>query len=103
ARSGCGKRLRRPLLAIGRGHVSQPSLTARPSPESDYNRLFMPAPLARTDVERIAELARLELTPDEVTLFTRQLAYILEYVEQIRGLDTTGVEPTPDTINRPAA
>ena len=61
----------------------------------------MSAPLSRTDVERIAELARLELTPDEVTLFTRQLADILEYVEQIRGLDTTGVEPTSHAINRP--
>ena len=57
--------------------------------------------LSPEDVLRIAELARLELTPDEVTLFTRQLADILEYVEQIRGLDTTGVEPTSHAINRP--
>ena len=61
----------------------------------------MPADLSRSDVERIAELARLELTPDEVTLFTRQLAEMLEYVEQIRGLDTSGVEPTSHAINRP--
>ena len=61
----------------------------------------MSAPLSRTDVERIAELARLELTPTKSTLFTRQLADILEYVEQIRGLDTTGVEPTSHAINRP--
>ena len=61
----------------------------------------MPATLSRADVERIAELARLELTPDEVTLFTRQLADILEYVAQIRGLDTPGVEPTSHAIHRP--
>src|SRR5262245_32898244 len=61
----------------------------------------MPTPLSRSDVERIAELARLELTADEVTLFTRQLADILEYVQQIQGLDTTGVEPTSHAINRP--
>ena len=61
----------------------------------------MPTLLSREDVLRIAELARLELTPDEVTLFTRQLADILEYVEQIRALDTSGVEPTSHAINRP--
>jgi aspartyl-tRNA(Asn)/glutamyl-tRNA(Gln) amidotransferase subunit C len=57
--------------------------------------------LAREDVLRIAELARLELTSDEIDLFTRQLADILAYVEQIRALDTTGVAPTSHAINRP--
>ena len=57
--------------------------------------------LSREDVLRIAELARLELTADEVELFTRQLGGILEYVEQIRALDTTGVPPTSHAINRP--
>ena len=57
--------------------------------------------LSREDVLRIAELARLELTADEVDLFTRQLGSILEYVEQIRDLDTTGVPPTSHAINRP--
>jgi aspartyl-tRNA(Asn)/glutamyl-tRNA(Gln) amidotransferase subunit C len=57
--------------------------------------------LSREDVLRIAELARLDLTADEVELFTRQLGGILEYVEQIRALDTTGVPPTSHAINRP--
>ena len=61
----------------------------------------MSTPLSPEDVLRIAELARLELTPDEVTLFTRQLADILEYVEQIRALETTGVAPTAHVMNRP--
>jgi aspartyl-tRNA(Asn)/glutamyl-tRNA(Gln) amidotransferase subunit C len=61
----------------------------------------MPASLSRDDVLRIAELARLELTEDEVKLFTRQLASILDYVEQIRELDTTGVAPTSHVIARP--
>jgi len=61
----------------------------------------MPASLSREDVLRIAELARLELTSEEVDLFSRQLAGILEYVEQIRALDTAGVEPTSHAINRP--
>ena len=61
----------------------------------------MSAELSKEDVLRIAELARLELTADEVTLFTRQLADILKYVEQIQSLDTTGVAPTSHVMHRP--
>ena len=57
--------------------------------------------LSRQDVQRIADLARLELSADELDLFTRQLGDILAYVEQIRGLDTTGVAPTSQVLNRP--
>jgi aspartyl-tRNA(Asn)/glutamyl-tRNA(Gln) amidotransferase subunit C len=57
--------------------------------------------LSRQDVTRIAELARLELTAEELDLFTRQLGDILAYVEQIRDLDTTGVAPTSQVLNRP--
>jgi aspartyl-tRNA(Asn)/glutamyl-tRNA(Gln) amidotransferase subunit C len=55
--------------------------------------------LTRADVTRIAELARLELTTDELDLFTRQLGDILGYVEQIRGLDTSGVMPTSHVLS----
>jgi aspartyl-tRNA(Asn)/glutamyl-tRNA(Gln) amidotransferase subunit C len=57
--------------------------------------------LTRQDVQRIADLARLELSGDELDLFTRQLGDILSYVEQIRALDTTGVAPTSQVLNRP--
>jgi len=57
--------------------------------------------LNRQDVQRIADLARLELSAEELDLFTRQLGDILTYVEQIRALDTTGVEPTSQVLNRP--
>ena len=57
--------------------------------------------LTRQDVQRIADLARLELTAEELDLFTRQLSDILTYVEQIRALDTTGVPPTSQILNRP--
>lgn len=62
----------------------------------------MSSSLSREDVLAIAELARLDLTSDEVELFTRQLAGILDYVEQIRALDTTGVAPTSHVMNRPS-
>ena len=61
----------------------------------------MSTTLTREDVTRIAELARLELTPDELDLFTRQLGDILGYVEQIRDLDTSGVAPTSHVLNLP--
>lgn len=57
--------------------------------------------LTQKDVQRVAELARLELTGNELDLFTRQLGDILTYVEQIRSLDTTGVPPTSHVLNRP--
>jgi aspartyl-tRNA(Asn)/glutamyl-tRNA(Gln) amidotransferase subunit C len=46
------------------------------------------------DVERIAALAHLELTDEEKQLFTKQLADILDYAEQLLAIDTTGVPAT---------
>lgn len=42
---------------------------------------------------RVADLARLELTPTEVTTFTGQLAEILAYVGQLQEVDVTAVDP----------
>jgi aspartyl-tRNA(Asn)/glutamyl-tRNA(Gln) amidotransferase subunit C len=61
--------------------------------------------LTRADVERIAALARLELTPDEVTLFAVQLTAILAYADQVQAVDTSGVAVEPaanpgDTASR---
>ena len=46
------------------------------------------------EVERIAALAHLELTAAEKELFTRQLAEILAYAEQVQAVDTGGVLAT---------
>ena len=50
-------------------------------------------PITRTDVEKIAELARLELTAEEKESFAEQLSSILGYIEKLNEIDTTGVEP----------
>jgi aspartyl-tRNA(Asn)/glutamyl-tRNA(Gln) amidotransferase subunit C len=50
--------------------------------------------LADTDVINIAALARLELTPEEVDLFSRQLTDILAYADALQQIDTTGITPT---------
>jgi len=50
-------------------------------------------PITRTDVEKIAELARLELTPEETNLFTAQLSSIIEHVEKLNEIDTEQIKP----------
>jgi aspartyl-tRNA(Asn)/glutamyl-tRNA(Gln) amidotransferase subunit C len=54
----------------------------------------MPTNLTAAEVERIATLARLELTPEETALFSEQLGAILSYFEDLRRADTTNVAPT---------
>jgi len=44
-------------------------------------------------VDHIARLSRIELTDRERDLFSRQLTRILEYVDKLKELDTTDVEP----------
>jgi aspartyl-tRNA(Asn)/glutamyl-tRNA(Gln) amidotransferase subunit C len=49
--------------------------------------------LTADDVAKVALLARLRLTPDELQTFTGQLNSIVGFVEQLGELDTTDVEP----------
>jgi aspartyl-tRNA(Asn)/glutamyl-tRNA(Gln) amidotransferase subunit C len=49
--------------------------------------------LSLEEVRRIAALARLRLSPEEEETFAVQLSAILGYVEQLRELDVSGVEP----------
>ena len=50
--------------------------------------------IKESDIEKIAELAHLEITPDEVSMFTPQMTEIVTYVEQLNVLDTSNVEPS---------
>ena len=45
------------------------------------------------EVRKVAKLARLELTENEVSEFSLQLSAILDYVEKIETLETDEVEP----------
>lgn len=56
-------------------------------------RLRVPRAFTTDDVERLATLARLELTDQEKQLFARQLAAFLAYAEQVQEVDTHGVAP----------
>ncbi len=49
--------------------------------------------LTPAEVTQVAHLARLELTPAELETMTRQLSSIVAYVDQLRQVNTDGVEP----------
>jgi aspartyl-tRNA(Asn)/glutamyl-tRNA(Gln) amidotransferase subunit C len=48
----------------------------------------------RNTVRHVAALARLRIEPEEEERWVRELSAILTYVEQLQGLDLTGIEPT---------
>ena len=52
------------------------------------------AKLDHVDVTYVARLARLELTEAETRAFQGQLDRIVEYINQLRAVDVSGVEPT---------
>src|SRR4051812_5074837 len=52
------------------------------------------ADLTRDDILKLATLARIDLTTDEVDIFAGELTAILHYVEQLGSVDVSGHEPT---------
>ncbi|MEY2452295.1 MAG: aspartyl-tRNA(Asn)/glutamyl-tRNA(Gln) amidotransferase subunit [Acidimicrobiaceae bacterium] len=52
------------------------------------------ASISRDDVAHVARLARLELSDDELDLFTAQLAAVLDHAADVEALDVGDVEPT---------
>ena len=50
-------------------------------------------------IERVAELARLNLKPDEKQKLVKDLGAILDYVKKLDKLDTKNVEPTSHALN----
>ena len=55
--------------------------------------------ISRDEVARLAKLARLALTDDELDSFAGQLDSILAYVGQIQAVDVTGVAPTGNPLS----
>ena len=49
--------------------------------------------ISTSDVQKVAKLARLRLTDDELERFTGQLADVLEHAADLQTLDLAGVEP----------
>lgn len=54
--------------------------------------------IQKKEVEAVGLLARIELSEDEKELFGQQLSSILSYIEQLKELDTSQVEPTTHVL-----
>jgi aspartyl-tRNA(Asn)/glutamyl-tRNA(Gln) amidotransferase subunit C len=59
--------------------------------------------ISREDVLRVAELAHLELSAEEVETFRGQLDEILTYIEKLNELDTANVEPMAQVLSTEAS
>jgi aspartyl-tRNA(Asn)/glutamyl-tRNA(Gln) amidotransferase subunit C len=63
---------------------------------NDYNSYMTLTPI---EVAHIAELARLDLTEEEITRYGQQLSAILEYFARLQELDTSDIPPTSSTLS----
>lgn len=54
--------------------------------------------LTRADVEKVALLARLRLSAEELDKLTNELAQIVTYVDHLAEVDTEGVEPMAHAV-----
>ncbi len=59
--------------------------------------------LSETDVKKVAHLARIALSPEELPSHIKNLSKIIDLVEQMNTVDTTGIEPMahPQDITQP--
>ena len=106
---GCSRRRlaggRQIAIDLARERIEDaPDTTIRQPPRDEQGpygmvAFGMPERLTRADVDRIATLARLELSDAEKDLFVHQLSHVLEYAEQIQKIDTTGVPPTSQVLS----
>ena len=58
--------------------------------------------ITQQDVLRVAELAQLELSPQEVDMYRGQLDAILTYIDKLNELDISQVEPMAQVLVQPA-
>lgn len=55
--------------------------------------------IERKTVEHVAKLARLQLSPEELDRYQRQLGAILDYVDQLAKVDVAGLEPLVQAVD----
>ena len=56
--------------------------------------------LTHQEVEKIAHLARLALTEEQITEYQEQLSAVLDYAEMLNEVNLTDVEPTAHAVAR---
>lgn len=54
--------------------------------------------MMKQTLEKTARLARLKFSEKELALFVTKAKHVLDYVEQLKGLDTESIEPTSHAI-----
>ncbi len=54
--------------------------------------------ITKGEVQHIAKLARLGLTEKEIEKFQKDLSSILNYIEKLKEVDVSGVEPTSHSV-----
>ena len=54
--------------------------------------------ISKQEVQHIARLARLGLTDKEIEKYQKELSSILDYVEKLKEVDISGIEPTSHSI-----
>jgi len=54
--------------------------------------------LSKQEVQHIAKLARLGLTDREIGKYQKELSSILDYVEKLKKVDVSGIEPTSHSV-----
>jgi aspartyl-tRNA(Asn)/glutamyl-tRNA(Gln) amidotransferase subunit C len=56
--------------------------------------MMIMAQLKRDDIVRLAQLARVDLSEEEIEEFAGELSEILQYVEQLQSVDVADLRPT---------
>jgi len=54
--------------------------------------------ISKEEVQHIAKLARLGLTEEEIKKFQKELSPILNYIEKLKEVDISGIEPTSYSV-----
>lgn len=54
--------------------------------------------ITKQEVKHVAKLARLGITKEEEEKFARELSSILDYIEKLKEVDISGIEPTSHPI-----
>lgn len=50
--------------------------------------------LTKDRVKKVAKLANLPISEEEEEIYSKQLSAIIDYIEQLKSVDTEGIEPT---------
>tara|TARA_B100001250_G_C19722670_1_gene754559 strand:+ start:247 stop:552 length:306 start_codon:yes stop_codon:yes gene_type:complete len=55
--------------------------------------------ISSKEVKKIAKLAKLKLTDDEITLYSSQMSQIINYISQLNEVDTSNIDPLSNVID----